>query len=90
VYIQLVRKDDTILNCQKKKIFIEDVLKKKKQKAMKRLAQSKRFNNAKQVLKQKIKNGSTDSGQEKQDAAQENEEDLLDGMTEDGMIFFYD
>lgn len=36
VYIQLVRKDDTILNCQRKNIFIEDFLKKKKQKQMKR------------------------------------------------------
>jgi hypothetical protein len=36
VYIQLLRKDDSLLNCQRKKIFIEDAERKKRQKQAKR------------------------------------------------------
>lgn len=90
VYIQLVRKDDTILNCQRKQIFIEDAIKKKKQKALKRLAQTKRFNKAKEELLKKKKAGLNKEYDDKQETTQNEEEDLLDGIEEDGMIYFYD
>jgi len=92
VYIQLIRKDDTILNCQRKQIFIEDAIKKKKQKAVKRLAQARRFNQAKQELMRKEKrSGATEGNEGKHKATtQDDEEDLLDGIEEDGMIYFDD
>ena len=92
VYIQLIRKDDTILNCQRKQIFIEDAIKKKKQKAVKRLAQARRFNQAKQELMRKEKrSGATEGDEGKHKATtQDDEEDLLDGIEEDGMIYFDD
>ena len=38
------------MNCQRKKIFIEDSIKKKHQKAVKRLIQKKKFNKSKKEL----------------------------------------
>lgn len=55
-YIQLVRKDDRILSCQRKQIFIEDAIKKKNQKKLKRLAQAAKFNREKKQLAETIKN----------------------------------
>lgn len=81
VFIQLVRKDNTILNCQRKEIFIEDAIKKKKHKAMKRLTQPRRVSQARQELLRKR--------QEESDKIAV-VEDGLEGIDETGMIHFCD
>ncbi|RNA17674.1 Phosphorylated adapter RNA export [Brachionus plicatilis] len=49
VFFQLLKKDDTILSCQKSKIFIPDQERKKKQKALKRLRKPKRTSETKKA-----------------------------------------
>ena len=83
VYIQLIRKDETILNCQRKKIFIEDSIKKKHQKAVKRLIQKKKFNKSKKELQDKVANA-----KQTQNSNEENDGDGFDDMEESEMIYF--
>jgi phosphorylated adapter RNA export protein len=54
VYFQLIKQDETILNAQRKQIFIEDEIKKKQAKKLKRLRQRARFNEAKKNLQEQI------------------------------------
>lgn len=47
VYFQLIKKDDTILNCQRSQIFIEEVEKRKKQKRSNVKDKGEKFDKAK-------------------------------------------
>ncbi|CAF0707141.1 unnamed protein product [Brachionus calyciflorus] len=88
VYFQLIKKDDIILNCQRSQIFIEDVARKKKQKALKRLRQRQRFNEAKKDLREKIENDISGN----KDVNNQNElneiNDEFESVVEEGMIYF--
>ena len=83
VYMQLIRKDETILNCQRKKIFIEDSIKKKHQKAAKRLVQKKKFNKCKKELQDRVA-----ESKQIQNSNEENDGDGFDDMEEGQMIYF--
>jgi len=53
VYLQLLKRDDTILKCQLSKILIKDEVQKKKKNQRKRLKQKLKFEKDKQELMQK-------------------------------------
>lgn len=54
IFLQLIKRDETILSMQKKKIFIEDPEQKKRKKERKRLQNKMRFNKAKEDLANKV------------------------------------
>ena len=87
VYLQLVKKDDTILNMQRSKIFIEDEIKKKAAKKLKRLRQRQRFHEAKKQLENKVKNDEDTEDDNQQEVENKNDGDLED-ICEEEMIYF--
>ena len=80
----MLKKDETILNCQRSKIFIEDVARKKRQKAIKRLKQKERFNKAKKELENKIAKGQIENKLTNKD----HEDVDFDEHQEENMIYF--
>lgn len=88
IYLQLVKRDDTILGMQRKQIFIEDAIKKKEAKKIKRLRQRRRMDDAKKKLEQQV-NGITTSHNKQQPSNVEQEEiEELDEISEENMIYF--
>ncbi len=82
------------MNAQRAKIFIEDTIKKKNAKKLKRLNQRRRFNEAKAQLEQKVRNGeqgaasnnNSNENEDEDETAQE-EAEFAD-MREEEMIYF--
>jgi hypothetical protein len=66
VYLQLLKRDETILKCQMSKILIKDEVQKKKKNQRKRLKQKLKFEKVKQELMQ---NRTVDELQNKQDVS---------------------
>jgi uridine kinase len=97
----LIKKDETILNAQRAKIFIDDIAKKKAAKKIKRLNQRRRFSQAKAKLEQKVSGdtaGASCSGDsalanetctdENEAGGEKEEEAEFSEMREEEMIYF--
>lgn len=89
VYLQLIKRDDSILTVQKKQIFIEDEDKKKKKKIVKRLKQKAKFEIAKKVLHEQVKrDGQKEKVSPNNTAKDAQEADDMNDLQEDEMIYF--
>lgn len=86
MFFQLLKKDETILNCQRSQIFIEDALKKKKAKSLKRLKQRQKFDLAKKELQRLVKSDENQAECEAHD--DQNDDDDLGHIKENEMIYF--